>query len=98
MNGEKILADSIHFPEELERESVSGLHVLLGEPIDEDKLIRLRDLCIRNRGRCNVFLHTNSLNENSRAVKASDFLLVEPDAGLLQQLKEEKLVEKAWVR
>jgi DNA polymerase-3 subunit alpha len=96
-NGDKILADRILSPDEAEREAHSGVHVLLTNPVNEEKLIRLRDLFIKYRGKCSIFIHTPELESSNRAIRASSFLLVEPNDVLLSQLREEKLVEKAWV-
>jgi len=97
LDGEKILADDICLPEELAKETVSGLHILLNDPVSEEKLLRLRDLFIQNKGKCSVYIHTRELENSKRAVKASSFLLVNPGEKLLALLMEEKLVEKAWV-
>ena len=97
VNGEKILADKIMYPEEFVKEAVSQMHVLLRNPVDEDKLLKLRDIFIQNKGRCNVFIHTPELEKNQKAVRASEFLLVEPGKELFSLLKREKLVERVWV-
>jgi DNA polymerase-3 subunit alpha len=97
INGDKVMADRLLYPDEAEKEARSGMHVLLPGAVDEEKLMRLRDLFIQNRGRCTIFIHTPELNSANRAIRASSFLLVDPNESLLEQLREEKLVEKAWV-
>jgi len=97
VNGEKILADKIMYPEEFVKEAVSQMHILLRNPVDEDKLLKLRDIFIQNKGRCNVLIHTPELEKNQKAVRASEFLLVEPGKELFSLLKREKLVERVWV-
>lgn len=97
INGDKVIADRIQYPAEAEKESHTGIHILLNNPVDEDALIRLRDLFIQNKGKCNIFLHTSELESSQRAIKASTFLLVEPSEELLTQMRKENLVEKAWV-
>jgi len=97
VNGEKLLADRILYPEEVAQESISGLHILLRHPVSEDKLLRLRDLFIQHKGRCSIYIHTSELNHRNKAIKASELLLVEPENDLLKQLKEENLVEKVWI-
>ena len=97
LSGEKILADRILYPEEFVKESVSQMHVVLKNPFDEDKLLKLRDIFIHNRGRCNVYIHTPELDRNQKAVRASTFLLVEPGEELISQIKKENLVERVWV-
>jgi len=97
VNGEKILADRIFFPDEYARESKNTVHVFLNEKIDEQKLIRLRDLFISYRGRCTLYLHTPELEKQNRVIKASTFLLVNPQEELLTRLRQEGLVEKVWL-
>jgi len=97
LDGEKVLADTICMPEELAKEAASGLHLLLNDPVSEDKLLRLRDLLIQNKGKCSVYIHTRELEYKKRAIRASSFLLVDPGEELLSLLRNEKLVEKAWV-
>jgi len=97
INGDKVLADRLLYPEEAEKEAQSGIHILLNNPLNEEKLMRLRDLLIQNRGKCSIFIHTPELDSSKRAIKASSFLLVEPKESLLAQLKQENLIEKAWV-
>jgi DNA polymerase-3 subunit alpha len=97
INGDKVLADRFLYPEEVEKESITGLHILIEKPVHEDKLMRLRDIFIQHRGRCSVFIHTPELEGIGRSIKASSFLLVDPKEDLLLQLKEEDLVQKAWI-
>jgi len=97
LDGEKILADSICLPEEFTKEAVLGLHILLNNPVSEDKLLRLRDLFIQNKGKCSVYIHTRELEHKKRVVRASSILLVDPGEELLALLRDENLVEKAWV-
>jgi DNA polymerase-3 subunit alpha len=97
INGDKVMADRLLYPEEAEKEAHSGMHVLLPRSVDEEKLMRLRDLFIQNRGRCTIFIHTPELDSVHRAIRASTFLLVDPNESLLEQLRDENLVEKAWV-
>jgi DNA polymerase-3 subunit alpha len=96
-SGNKILADRMCLPEEFVKESVSQIHILLADPVDEEKLLRLRDLFIRNKGRCNLYIHTPELERRRKAVRASTFLLVEPKDELIAHLREENLVERVWV-
>lgn len=96
VNAGKILADKIFFPEEFARETASQLHVFL-KFANEEKLLRLRDIFIQNRGNCNVFVHIPELERHRKAIKASTFLLVDPREDLISQLKREELVEKVWV-
>jgi DNA polymerase-3 subunit alpha len=97
INGDKVLADRFLYPEEVEKESFTGLHILIEKPVHEDKLMRLRDIFIQHRGKCSVFIHTPELEGAGRSIKASSFLLVDPKEDLLLQLKEENLVQKAWI-
>jgi len=97
LNGEKILADRISYPEEFVKEAVSQMHILIADPLDEEKLLKLRDIFIQNKGRCNLYIHTSELEQRRKAVRASTFLLVEPKEELLTRLKEENLVERVWV-
>jgi DNA polymerase-3 subunit alpha len=97
INGDKVIADRILSPAEALKESHRGIHILLNNPVDEDALIRLRDLFIQNKGSCNIFIHTSELEKSQRAIKASTFLMVEPSEELLAQMRKEDLVEKAWV-
>jgi DNA polymerase-3 subunit alpha len=97
INGDKVLADRFLYPEEVEKESFTGLHILIDKSVHEDKLMRLRDIFIQHRGKCSVFIHTPELEGTGRSIKASSFLLVDPKEDLLLQLKEENLVQKAWI-
>ena len=97
LNGDKVIADRILYPEEALKESHTGIHILLNDPVDEDVLIRLRDLFIQNKGSCNIYIHTPELENNREAVKASTFLLVDPSEELLTRIQKENLAEKAWV-
>jgi len=98
VDGEKIIADRVLTPEEALRESVSTLHVMLKDPIEEKRLLRLRDLFIKNKGNCTLVIHTPELYTSRQAVRASAFLLVDPKEELLSQLRAEELIEKAWIR
>jgi DNA polymerase-3 subunit alpha len=97
INGDKVIADRLLYPEEAVREARTGMHLLLKSHISDEKLMRLRDLLIQNRGRCNIFIHTPELSSSRRAIRASSFLLVEPNETLLNQLRDENLVERAWI-
>jgi len=59
--------------------------------------VKIRDLLIKHKGKCNVFIHIPELEKRSRSIKASTFLLVEPEESLISKLKNENLVEKVWV-
>jgi len=96
-NGEKIFADKLMYPEEIEKSKISQLHVLLNKEIDEDRLLRLRDIFIQHKGSCNVIIHVPELEGSKRAIRASTFLLVDPQEDLLETLKNEKLVERLWL-
>jgi len=97
LSGEKILADKLLYPEEFVKETVSQMHILLKDPVDEEELMKLRDIFIQNKGRCNLFIHIPELEKEKKAVRASNFLLVEPKEELISRLKREKLVERVWV-
>ena len=97
LNGEKILADRFMTPDEFVKQSISQLHVLLESPLDEEKLMRLRDLFLKNGGKCSVFLHVPELEAVSRVVRVSAFLLVEPSDDLIEKIRLEGLARRAWV-
>jgi len=97
VNGEKIIADRICFPDEYKRESASNVHVFLEDSIDEEKLIRLRDVFIRYHGKCPLYIHTTELEKKKKVIKASTFLLIDPQEELFNKIKEEKLVGKVWL-
>ncbi len=97
LSGEKVLADKLFEPEEAEKEAISGLHIMLNSLVDEDKLLRLRDLFIQHRGKCSIYIHTPELATSKKAIKVSDLLTVEPVEELLNSLREEPLVERVWV-
>jgi DNA polymerase-3 subunit alpha len=97
LSGGKVLADKIMYPEEFEKQSVSQMHILLSNPYEEEKLLKLRDIFIQNKGRCSVYIHTQELDTQRKAVRASTFLLVEPHEELIALLRKENLVEKVWV-
>jgi DNA polymerase-3 subunit alpha len=96
-NGEKIFADKFMYPEEIEKDNISQLHILLDKEISEDRLLRLRDIFIQHKGKCNVFIHVPELESGKKAIRASTFLLVDPREELLATLKREKLVERLWL-
>jgi DNA polymerase-3 subunit alpha len=96
-NGEKLLVDKLSYPEEMEKERISQLHVLIRKRIDEEELMRLRDLFIQHKGKCNVFIHIPELEKNNKAVKASTFLLVDPKEELIATLRQESLIERLWL-
>ena len=89
--------DKLMYPEEIEKSKISQLHVLLNKEIDEDRLLRLRDIFIQHKGSCNVIIHVPELEGSKRAIRASTFLLVDPQEDLLETLKNEKLVERLWL-
>ena len=97
LNGDKVIADRLLYPEEALKESHTGIHILLNDPVDEETLIRLRDLFIQNKGSCNIYIHTSELEGTRKAVKASTYLLVDPSEELFMQIEKENLAEKAWV-
>ena len=97
LSGGKVLADKIMYPEEFAKQSLSQMHILLSDPLEEEKLIKLRDIFIQNKGRCSVYIHTQELDSRRKAVRASTFLLVEPHEELISLLRKENLVEKVWV-
>jgi DNA polymerase-3 subunit alpha len=96
-NGEKVFADRLMYPEEVQKEKISQLHILLNKKIDEDRLLRIRDIFIQHKGKCNVIIHVPELEGSKRAIRASTFLLVDPQEELLVALKREKLVERLWL-
>jgi DNA polymerase-3 subunit alpha len=96
-NGEKVFADRIMYPEEVEKTTISHLHVLLDSKVDENQLLRLRDVLLRYKGACNVIIHVPELESRKKAIRASTFLLVDPQEDLLAALKQEKLVERLWL-
>ena len=95
--GEKMFADRLSSPEDFKRNGVSQLHLLIKDKAKEEELIRLRDLLIKHKGKCNVFIHIPELEKVKRTIKASTFLLVEPEESLINELKNENLVQKVWV-
>jgi DNA polymerase-3 subunit alpha len=97
VNGGKVLADKIMNPEDFKKEASSQMHVLLNSTIDFEQLVKLRDIFLKNKGKCNVFIHVPELEKYKKAIKASSFLLVDPREELISTLKKEKLVEKVWV-
>ncbi|UCB45291.1 MAG: DNA polymerase III subunit alpha [Spirochaetota bacterium] len=96
-NGEKIFADKLFYPEDIEKEKISQLHVLIRKKIDEDELLRLRDIFIQHKGKCNVFIHVPELEKNNKAVRASTFLLVDPREDLIATLRQESMIERLWL-
>jgi DNA polymerase-3 subunit alpha len=97
VNGGKILADKIMNPEDFKKEASSQMHILLNSSTDFEQLVKLRDIFLKNKGKCNVFIHVPELERYKKAIKASSFLLVDPGEELISTLKREKLVEKVWV-
>ncbi|MGQ9614887.1 MAG: DNA polymerase III subunit alpha [Spirochaetota bacterium] len=97
LSGEKILAEKVCSPEEAEKETISALHIMLNGLIDEEKLLRLRDIILKYRGKCSVYIHCPELETKRSMIKASEFLAVEPHDELLKILREEKLVERVWL-
>ena len=97
LSGEKILADRLSSPEEFVKETTSQMHILISDSVDEDTLLKLRDIFLQNKGKCNLFIHTHELERIKKAVRASNVLLVEPKDELINRLKREKFVEKVWV-
>ena len=95
--GEKIFADRLSNPEDFKRNVVTQLHLLIKDKAKEEELVKIRDLLIKHKGKCNVFIHIPELEKRSRSIKASTFLLVEPEESLISKLKNENLVEKVWV-
>jgi DNA polymerase-3 subunit alpha len=65
--------------------------------MDFEQLVKLRDIFLKNKGKCNVFLHVPELEKYKKAIKASAFLLVDPGEELIATLKREEVVEKVWV-
>ena len=97
VNGGKILADKIMNPEDFKKEASSQMHILLNSSMDFEQLVKLRDIFLKNKGKCDVFLHVPELERYKKAIKASVFLLVDPGEELIATLKREKVVEKVWV-
>jgi len=95
--GEKIFADRLSNPEDFKKNDVTQLHLLIKDKAKEEELVKIRDLLIKHKGKCNVFIHIPELEKRSRSIKASTFLLVEPEESLISKLKNENLVEKVWV-
>jgi len=95
--GEKIFADRLSNPEDFKKNDVTQLHLLIKDKAKEEELVKIRDLLIKYKGKCNVFIHIPELEKRSRSIKASTFLLVEPEESLISKLKNENLVEKVWV-
>ena len=95
--GEKIFADRLSTPDDFKKGSVSQLHLLIKEKAKEEELVKIRDLLIKHKGKCNVFIHLPELEKDQRSIKASTFLLVEPEETLISELKNENLVQKVWV-
>ncbi len=96
-DGEKVFAEVVADPEMFDKANVNQIHLMLNNNIDEEKLVKIRDLLIKHRGKCNVYIHLPQLERQNRSIKASTFLLVNPDEELFKELKEENLVERVWV-
>ncbi|MFW6138414.1 MAG: DNA polymerase III subunit alpha [Spirochaetota bacterium] len=96
-DGEKIIADRIMYPEAMEKQSLSQVHIVLDGQAEDHQLLRLRDLLLQNKGHCSIFIHTPHLEGLNKVVKASTFLGIEPTEELLSTLKKENLVKKVWV-
>ncbi|MCK5570210.1 MAG: hypothetical protein KAJ15_10865, partial [Spirochaetes bacterium] len=64
---------------------------------DYEKLIKLRDIFIQNKGKCSIYIHVPELEKNKKAIKASTFLLVDPKEALISLLNKEEVVERVWV-
>ncbi|KKL49860.1 hypothetical protein LCGC14_2311270, partial [marine sediment metagenome] len=97
VNGGKILADKIMNPQDFKKEASSQMHIFLNSSFDFEQLVKLRDIFLKKKGKCNIFLHMPELEKHKKAIKASAFLLVDPDEELISTLKREKVVEKVWV-
>ena len=97
VNGGKILADKIMNPQDFKKEASSQMHIFLNSSMDFEQLVKLRDIFLKKKGKCNIFLHMPELEKHKKAIKASAFLLVDPDEELISTLKREKVVEKVWV-
>ena len=97
VNGGKIFADSILTPEEAEQSSIKSVHILLTGDCQEKHLLRLRDIFLEKKGKCSVYLHMPELEGKNKMVKASSFLLVEPDEDFIKRISGEKAVERIWV-
>jgi DNA polymerase-3 subunit alpha len=97
VSGEKVFADRIMSSEEFVKNSVSQIHVLLARSYTEDSLIRLRDIFLRNTGKCHVFIHVPELETQKKVVKVSGFLLVDPSEELIDRVRREGLAERVWV-
>jgi len=97
VNGGKILADKIVNPDDFKKETSSQMHLLLNSSMDFEQLVKLRDIFLKNKGKCNVFIHVPELERYKKSIKASAFLLVDPREDLIAALKKEEVVEKVWV-
>ena len=97
VNGGKILADKIVNPDDFKKETSSHMNLLLNSSMDFEKLVKLRYIFIKNKGKCNVFIHVPELERYKKSIKASAFLLVDPREDLIAALKKEEVVEKVWV-
>ena len=96
-DGEKVFADEIVDPDGFEKQDANQIHLLLNGNMDEERLVYLRDILIKHRGKCNVYIHLPELEQKRKSIKVSTFLLVSPDENLIDELKRESLVEKVWV-
>ncbi len=97
LDGGKVLAEKIMSPEEFKKETGSQMHVLIKNSTDYEKLIKLRDIFIQNKGKCSIYIHVPELEKNKKAIKASTFLLVDPKEALISLLNKEEVVERVWV-
>jgi DNA polymerase-3 subunit alpha len=97
LDGGKVLAEKIMSPEEFKKETGSQMHVLIKNSTDYEKLIKLRDIFIQNKGKCSIYIHVPELERNKKAIKASTFLLVDPKEALISLLNKEEVVERVWV-
>jgi len=97
IEGVKLFAERIATPEDYKKNGVSQLHLLLKDKNDESRLLRLQDILIQHKGKCDVYIHLPKLDKKRQTIHASTFLLVSLEGTLLTTLKAEQLVEKVWI-
>ncbi|ADN01758.1 DNA polymerase III subunit alpha [Spirochaeta thermophila] len=95
----KFIVEEMLDPKDLPPVGAQEVHIRLASPqVPEDHLFKIRELILKHRGRCQVFLHVPLSSGKEQVVKASVHITTSPSRDLLDQLRREEYVQEIWVQ
>jgi DNA polymerase-3 subunit alpha len=93
----KVLVDKVVLPEELEEKMPREMHIKLEQRVNENDLYDLRNFVFTNNGRCSIYLHIETpQNDRETVIKASEQLGINTADEIISNIKKLPVVADAW--